>query len=89
MKKYASVWDSISDTPGEAEVMKVRSTLMLALRKHADTKQWSADEAAKRFGVTGPRLSEMMAGKIDLFTIEELIAMTTNAGLRAEFTVTA
>lgn len=33
-ERFASVWDAIEDTPAEAENMKLRSTLMLALKDH-------------------------------------------------------
>ena len=33
-EKFASVWDAIEDTPEEAENMKLRSGLMMALKAH-------------------------------------------------------
>lgn len=85
IEKYASVWDSLSNSPGEAEVMKVRSTLMVALRNHAEAEQWSVDEAAKRFGVAASRVSQMMTGKIDRFTIDELLLMAGNVRIGTTF----
>jgi len=67
--QFASVWDAIEDTPAEAEKMKLRSALMMAL------------------GVTQPRLSDLMRGKIDLFGIDTLVKMLTAAGLRVEMQV--
>lgn len=88
IEKYASVWDSLSDSTGEAEVMKVRSTLMVALRNHVDAEQWPVEEAAKRFGLTGSRVSEMMTGRIDRFTIDELLLMAGNVRIGTTFTLT-
>lgn len=33
-ERFASGWDAIENTPEEAENMKLRSSLMLALKKH-------------------------------------------------------
>ena len=49
---FESVWDAIEDTPVEAENMKLRSTLMMALEQHVRAKGWTQVEAARRLGVT-------------------------------------
>jgi len=54
--QFASVWDAIEDTPAEAEKMKLRSALMMALEQHIKAQGWSQAEAARLLGVTQPRL---------------------------------
>lgn len=84
---FASVWDAIENTPEEAENMKLRSSLMMALQKHlSDTKTTQA-WAAKLFGVTQPRVSDLMRGKINLFSLDALVNMATAAGLQVEIRV--
>jgi predicted XRE-type DNA-binding protein len=78
---FASVWDAIEATPGEAETMKRRSSLMMALEQHIQTQGWTQAEAARRLGVTQPRVSDLMRGKIDLFGIDTLVNMLTAVGL--------
>jgi predicted XRE-type DNA-binding protein len=39
-KRFASVWDAIEDTPEKAENLKLRSSLMIALKKHFG-RHWS------------------------------------------------
>ena len=86
-KKFASVWDAIEDTPAAAENMKLRSVLMMTLKDHIVRAGLSQTQAAKRFGVTQPRISDLMRGKIDLFAIDTLVNMATAAGLHVEMRI--
>ena len=86
-RRFASVWDAIEDTSAEAENMKVRSALMIALKEHIKRKRLSQTEAAKLLGVTQPRVSDLMRGKIDLFGVDTLINMLAAAGLHVEFRI--
>jgi predicted XRE-type DNA-binding protein len=83
-QRFASVWDAIEDTPAQAETMKLRSSLMMALKDHIAREWLSQTQAAKVFGVTQPRVSDLMRGKIELFGIDTLVNMLTAAGLHIE-----
>ncbi len=80
-QRYASVWDALEDTPEAAGNMKLRSSLMMALRNHLLKAEMSQAEAARLFGVTQPRVSDLMCGKIDLFGRDALVNMAASAGL--------
>ncbi|MER8527281.1 MULTISPECIES: XRE family transcriptional regulator [unclassified Mesorhizobium] len=84
---FASVWDAIEDTPAEAENMKLRSTLMMALEQHIRAKGWTQVEAARHLGVTQPRVSDLLRGKINLFALDTLVNMVVAAGLHVEMRV--
>ncbi|UCI07269.1 helix-turn-helix domain-containing protein [Mesorhizobium sp. B1-1-8] len=84
---FASVWDAVEDTPAEAENMKLRSTLMMALERHIRAKGWTQAEAARRLGVTQPRVSDLLRGKINLFALDTLVNMAVAAGLHVEVRV--
>jgi predicted XRE-type DNA-binding protein len=86
-EEFVSVWDAIEDTPAEAENMKLRSALMMALEQHIKAQGWNQAEAARLLGVTQPRVSDLMRGKINLFGIDTLVNMLTAAGLRVEMHV--
>jgi predicted XRE-type DNA-binding protein len=86
-KRYASVWDAIEDTSAEAENMKLRSALMIALKEYIKGKGWTQGEAAERMGVTQPRVSDLMRGKIDLFGLDTLVNMATAVGLKVQMRV--
>lgn len=84
---YASVWDAIEDTPAEAENMKLRSELMMALKLHIARAEMSQAHAARLFGVTQPRISDLMRGKVNLFGLDALVNMAAAAGLHVEMRV--
>ena len=86
-QRFASVWDAIEDTPEEAENMKLRSVLLTALKNHVTRTAMSQTQAAKLFGVTQPRVSDLMRGKINLFGLDALVNMATAAGLHIEMRV--
>ncbi|ODS98705.1 MAG: transcriptional regulator [Lautropia sp. SCN 69-89] len=79
-QRFASVWDAIEDTSEAAENMKLRSVLMIALKEHIARAGLSQSQAAKVFGVTQPRVSDLMRGKINLFGLDTLVNMAAAAG---------
>lgn len=83
-ERFSSVWDAIEDTPAEAENMKLRSALMIAVKDHVKRQGWTQGEAARRFGVTQPRVSDLMRGKIELFALDTLVNMAVAVGLHVE-----
>jgi predicted XRE-type DNA-binding protein len=86
-KRFASVWDAIEDTREQAENMKLRSSLMTALKNHMAGSDLSQAKIAKLFGVTEPRASDLMCGKIEVFGLNALVNMATAAGLRIKLSV--
>ncbi|MDD5034418.1 MAG: helix-turn-helix domain-containing protein [Methylococcaceae bacterium] len=86
-ERFISVWDAIEDTPEEAENMKLRSALIMALKEHINRTGLSQSQAAKLFGVTQPRVSDLMRGKISLFSLDALVNMAAVAGLHVEMSV--
>ena len=72
---YESVWDAIADTPQEAASMKARSKLMMELSEIINTRKLRQKEAAELFGVTQPRISDLMRSKIHLFSLDMLMDM--------------
>ena len=86
-KRFANVWDAIEDTPAQAENMKLRSALMMALKDHIARTGLSQAKAAKLLGVTQPRISDLMRGKIELFGLDTLVNMIGAAGLHVEMRI--
>lgn len=86
-QRHASVWEAIEDTPAEVDNMRLRSELMMALKAHITRTEMSQAQAAKLFGVTQPRVSDLMRGKINLFGIDALVNMAAAAGLHVEMRV--
>ena len=88
---FASIWDAIEETPEEAENMKLRATLMQAIAQHVREERLqrrglSQSDAAQNLGMTQPRLSDLLRGKIGLFSIDALVGIGAKAGMRFEIT---
>ena len=73
----------------EAENLKIRSSLMIAVRRVMEERGLKQAQAAALFGVSQPRISDLVRGKIDVFTIDSLVNMLSHAGLRVEVSVRA
>lgn len=86
-KRFSSVWDAIEDTPQQAAGMRARSELLMALQDWVKSSGMIHAEAAKLFGITQPRMSDLMRGRISLFELESLLNMATIAGLEPHVTI--
>ena len=84
---FMSVWDAIEESPAEAENMRLRSELMMALEGQIRGQGWTQAETARRLGVTQPRVSDLLRGKINLFGLDTLVAMAAAVGLRIQLRI--
>ncbi|MGA2742979.1 MAG: helix-turn-helix transcriptional regulator [Bryobacteraceae bacterium] len=73
--------------PAEAENLRIRSEMMIALSGYIDDRKLSQAGAAKIMGVTQPRISHLMRGKIGSFTLDTLVNMLTAAGLKVDMNI--
>ncbi len=85
--RFASVWDAIEDTPQQAASMRARSDLLMALQGWVRDSGKTQADAARRFGITQPRMSDLMRGKISLFSLQVLVDMASAAGLEPHITI--
>ena len=86
-KAFKSVWDAIEEDPARAANMKHRSALMMAISEHIKAKGINQTEAAKLFAVSQPRISDLMRGKIGMFSIDTLVTMLAVAGIGIDIRV--
>jgi predicted XRE-type DNA-binding protein len=75
--------------PAEAKNLRIRAKMMMALTGYIQERKLTQARAAKIMGVSQPRISDLMRGKIGLFTIDTLVNMGTAAGLRVDVDITA
>jgi predicted XRE-type DNA-binding protein len=87
IERHASVWDALAESPEAAENLKIRASLMQELSAFIERSGLTQAQAARRFGVTQPRISDLTRGKIDLFSIDTLVNMLTVAGLHLDLRV--
>jgi len=76
-----SVFDDLGFSKEESQNLKIRSVLMQAVEQYIIKNKLTQSEAAKLLGVTQPRVSDLMRGKISLFTIDILVKMMTRINI--------
>lgn len=86
-QRFVSIWDALEETPQEAANMRLRSKLMLELCKTIRTWELSQKDAAKRLGITQPRLNDVLGGKIDKFSLDALVNLSAAAQLAVDISV--
>lgn len=85
--RFDSVWNALEESPADAANMKARSALMIAIRDVVDDWKLTQAEAAKRLGVTQPRMNDLLRGRIDKFSLDALMLLASAAGMSVEWRV--
>lgn len=80
IEKFDSVWDAIADSPEEAANLRLRSDLMDEIEAIVKSNQWTQAEAAKRCGVTQPRMNDLLRGRISRFSLDALVNIAAKLG---------
>ncbi|MGD0872383.1 MAG: helix-turn-helix transcriptional regulator [Bryobacteraceae bacterium] len=75
--------------PAEAENLRIRAKMMMALTGYIQEGKITQSRAAGIMGVSQPRISDLLRGKIGLFTIDTLVNMVTAAGLKVDVDIAA
>lgn len=84
---FDSIWDALEDSPAEAANMKARSGLMTAIREAVLGWNVTQADAARRLGVTQPRMNDLLRGRIDKFSLDALMVLASSAGLTVEWRI--
>jgi predicted XRE-type DNA-binding protein len=79
-EEFASVWDAIADTPEEAANLSLRSELMNEIEANIKQNGWTQAVAAKRCGVTQPRINDLLRGRIARFSLDALVNIASALG---------
>jgi len=77
-----NVFVDLGFSPEDASILQMRADLMMKIRKFIKTKKLTQAKAAKMFGVTQSRISDLIRGKWERFSLEMLITLATRAGMR-------
>ena len=86
-KSSGNVFVDLGFDPAEAAVLQMRSSLMSDLRLYIEKQKLTQAEAAKRLGIAQSRVSDLVRGKWDRFSLEMLITLEARLGrtIRVEF----
>jgi predicted XRE-type DNA-binding protein len=81
VQTFARVWGALAETAEEAANMRLRSAVAIAVRGAVEQWQMTQAEAARRLGVTQPRLNDLLRGRLDRFSLDALVGLAEHAGL--------
>ena len=84
IRSSGNVFEDLGFDREEAEHLKIRADLMIQLRRYIRDAGLTQTQAAIQFGVTQPRISDLVRGKIELFSIDGLIEMAGRAGMKVK-----
>jgi predicted XRE-type DNA-binding protein len=80
-QSFENVWDALEESSGEAANMSMRSSLLIAIEQQVRGWNVTQAEAARRLGITQPRLNDLLRGRITNFSLDTLINLAGQAGL--------
>lgn len=86
-KSSGNVFKDLGFEGGEAENLRVRARLMAPLERYLRERSITQVKAAEELGTTQARISELMNGKIQAFSIDALINLLDRAGLEVDVSV--
>ena len=84
-----NVFEDLGFSAEESENLRVRSDLMISLRKLVRSNQWNSEEAALQLKTTIDCVEGLLVGDINRFQVEPLITMLTHAGMKVHVEVVA
>jgi predicted XRE-type DNA-binding protein len=76
-----NVFLDLGYSPDEAAILQMRADLMADLRKFIKAKRLTQAKAAEVLGISQSRVSDLIRGKWDRFSLEMLITLATRAGM--------
>jgi predicted XRE-type DNA-binding protein len=81
VQSFAGVWDALEETPEAAAHLRLRSELAIAVRDAVYGWGLTQAEAARRLGVTQPRLNDLLCDRLARFSLDALVGLAERAGL--------
>ena len=84
---YDDVWEALNLRPDVAENLRLRSHAMILIRETVKKRRLTQVRAAKLLRVSQPRVSALMNGHIEKFSLDALIQMLSCRGFKVRLTV--
>ena len=83
-REYNNVWNAIADSPEEAASLELRFDLMEKISAIVRRNGWTQTEAAKRCGITQPRMNDLLRGRIARFSLDALVNIASALGKKVK-----
>ena len=80
-RSSGNVFTDLGFPKEEAAHLLIRADLMIQLKELIGERGLTQKDAAEALGVTQPRISDLVRGRIDLFSIDTLVEMLTHLGV--------
>jgi predicted XRE-type DNA-binding protein len=88
-RSSGNVFTDLGFPPEEVAILSMRADLMAQLRLAIEKRNWTQVEAAQALGVSQSRVSDLMRGKWDKFSLDMLVTLATRAGLHCKLKLAA
>ncbi len=88
-ESFASIWDAIADTPGQAANLRARAELMEQIAAIVKRHAWTQVEAAACCGVPQPRINDLLRGRVSRFSLDALVNISSALGCRVRVEIEA
>lgn len=82
-----NIFADLGFPPGEADSLKMRSGLMMGIEMFYRRSGLTQAQAAKKLGITQPRLNALLKGRIGLFSLDALVNIASRAGLNVRLVI--
>lgn len=89
IKSSGNVFTDLGCSKEEAAVLKMRSDLMANVRDSITKHGWTQSEAAKELHISQSRVSDLIRGKRDKFSLDMLVMLATRAGNKVALAIVA
>ena len=86
-KGKANIFEDLGFDIQESQNLLLRSQTVVVLVHWFEESGLTQAVAAKTLGITQPRLNQLLKGKIDIFSLDALVNMATNAGMRVGLSI--
>ena len=84
IESSGNVFADLGFSPEEATILAMRAELMARIRETIVAKPWTQAEAAEHLGIGQSRVSDLMRGKREKFSLDMLVTLATRAGRHVE-----
>lgn len=88
-KGSGNVFIDLGFDAAEAKVLALRTEVMIRMEQHLKAQGWTQAEAARRLGITQPRVSRLLKGQWRDFSLDMLLTLAARAGLKPELRLAA
>jgi predicted XRE-type DNA-binding protein len=84
IESSGNVFTDLGFSPAEATILAMRAELMARIRETIAAKAWTQSEAAEHLGIGQSRVSDLVRGKRDKFSLDMLVTLATRVGQHVE-----